>query len=252
MDGNLDAALAMIAQQLGLSAERADQLHRDVVALVDAIAEDGRLSPVERRRHRKERLAAIKAMMTALQRPRKVVEQLPPRVLTEISQLLAREIGTSFSNSAFLRADAAIGYDMSPRHIEFAISRYRRPDEALAHEFEGQAAFERRRLATRRGVDVALGVLDRLSAALQRELTREVLEAPDGRPHQRPRQLALAGLWDIYSSLTDSALPRTPPRAYLDLCATLVPVMGINPVGLDEAAERLFARAAARIHRAEA
>jgi len=242
MGDDLDAALAAIARQLHWSAGQTAELHRHVVRLVETIAEDSHVSPLERRRRRQERLTALKSMQTALQRPRKVADRLRPRAISEVGDVLSAPVGEFFSSGAFRRAGAVIGYGLSERQIKVALGR-RQPENILGPEFEADATFQRQVAARRRCMDVVFLVLDRLAAELQRELAREALEAPDGRPHDRPRLIALAGLWNAYSRLTGSpVLPKTPPRAYLDLCAAILPAIGIDTVGMEEAAERLFSR----------
>lgn len=251
LEHDLDEALKKLARRFHWAAAGAAQLRQQVTKLTAEIDEVSRLTPAQILAKRKARIGAIRSMETALRRTRRVMEQQPPWLLGQIQALLADDVAHSFSNAAFDRVGAYIDGGISSRDLESA-SRYRSSSGEVAHRIEAAAAAERRQAARARGLAVLDGTLQCLADRLENELEREALSAPDGRPANSRRVTALAGLWAIYSGLTDSALPAKPPPEYIAFCADLLEVLGVHPTGLEDAAERLFARAARQRDKAKA
>ena len=186
----------------------------------------------ERRERRRKRIAAITSLRTALLRPRKVLEEFSPWLLPEVSDLLASEIGGSFSSAAFRRVDVEIAASLGQREVENILSRYRQPGARLAVELELQAEGQRRHAAKRSGLDVLVTALDRLAGALQRELEREVLQAPDGRPAHRPPMTEMA-IYDRVVALTAAGLGRRiNPHLFRDCVATTIAIEDPAHVGI--------------------
>ncbi len=239
-------ALRRLARGFDLSSKAVVELAGDIDALRDRIAADAELSPIQRRARRKARIAGFKQFQTALRRQSSVLEEFPPRLLDDIRQLLASDIARNYSNAAFRRFGLPIGAVIDARIMESTLARYRDPSAMIAAELEELAEHSRRHAAPVFGISVVLDVAEQLCQRLQMELDRERLDAPDGRPVDRPRAIALGGLWQIYAGLTRSELPATPPARFIGFCAEALPLLGQRTDGFEDAARRLFESAASR------
>jgi len=207
------------------------------------LASDPASSLIVQRQARRARIALLKSTRQALQRLLDVLETARPAPLDQMRRLLAPAIGQLFSNIAFDGVGVSIGSGVNVREVDLLRGRYRNWPDCLADQIERHAVTARQEAANGQGDKVLRLALIRLNEVLDRQLEREKLMAPDGKPANMPRLLAFGALWDIYADLTGTgALPLYPPQDFLALCTVAFPELGLDDTGLEDAAERTFRR----------
>lgn len=200
------------------------------------------IDPSQQRARRKVRLKLYRDYLAALQKCVDVLDQAAPAPLWDLERLLSNEIGELFSNQAFRQNGIPVFPSSGARYFE-GFTRYRDPAARMAEDFDAQTRSQRRELARRYGAGTMLLVLRRLQAPLREQIDTEVAKAPDGRPIDQRRRFVFWEIWDVYRQLTGESLPKVPPERFRAVCSVTLHLYGVDEVGFDKAADRLFAQA---------
>jgi len=231
-----------VVRSLDLESADAIRVKQELKRVVAEFHAATAIDPARQRAERRARLQTSSELLNALQKSVDVLEQAPPPLRRDLERLLARIIGPMLSNRAFRDCDMPIYSSVSDRVVE---SHQRRRDwtSLLAAELEDVSQLRRSELARRYGAEVLCHVLSRLQLPLREQLAFERANAPEGRPADLQRYRAIGALWVLYMQLTGAPLPKQAPGRFKIMCIVTIELFGIDPVGLDEAIDRLFQKA---------
>jgi hypothetical protein len=207
-----------------------------VIAAISRELAVARTVPLKQQRaERQARLKQLKVLVRALDRLVRNLEALDPNTRQRANTLLHRDIGRLLSTSAF---SALLGTPVSmyfgDRDLESrTFVRRGGPGPAM----EEMLVERRREMARRTAVPLLVALLRRLQDLVEAELDAE-RQNTGGSPGNPYRRHALRRLATLYTEVSDKAPTTTPGGPFILFCSIILPTLGLDGDGLEQAVGR--------------
>ena len=239
LHGPIPANVAEIIRRCRLRPEMQDDLGIALAQIVAEIRTDQALSNIDRRKHRRERLAALKAFARAQQQMINAVETARPAGAAGLRRVLAPDLGLLLSSRAYGRL---LGIPVHPT----LSMRERNSRAAALHDgpyglLEDMAQLTRQEIGRSHGDQLLVAFWRQLAASVAAELEAERLNV-GGKPVDRPRRIALIRLLQLHERLTGRPAPSQPSKAIVNFFEASFEAIGLPMPkdGLFTATDRFF------------